>query len=1216
MPVQLSHKYIFGSSTTVAQNGAFLDDQHVAFAAGNVVVLNNILDRKQRVINSFVDPSLEGCSCLCLDPSRKLLAVGLRSEKPEIHVFDVKSLRKKKQLIHAEATAKCGIVALQFTHNSEKLVALSSSPDSTVLVFQWLKGKKLFEVKLAEGLTEPLGAEIFKSLSLNPVDSETMVVTGPGALRFFRLTEDRAQPIKAADEHLLAVVGSQGRRSVITAMCWLKQPPDFFVVGNNLGRLAVYGNGEFITFLTVNLQLQGAASADLAAKSAMSPGEAGAASAALATRSTAVGVAALVCVTSGLVVGCSDGGFRFLARSMTVPDGRPGMYELAHSWFPSGPQSGLGAAKASTEAPTRAVTHMSLSESEDELVAGFDDGALLRVNVAAPAAVKGESMKPVSALAHIPGVITGLDVCVRKPLAVTCSLDRTIRVWNYAEQRLELTRSVSEDPWSIAFHPSGLHIVVGFGDKLRLMNLLMDDIRMYRELPVKLCREVQFSHGGQYFAAANQSNVVLVYSFYTCEKLADLRGHSGKVKSIVWTRDDATLITCGHDGAVYMWDWEAGKRLGEFVQKGIHFNAALATDEGIYAAASDLQLKEFDMPELQVAKETGTQVPLSQIVLNNAENFLFAGTGLDGLPGMVRSYEYPVSADYVEYACMGTPVTRLRITPDDRTLIATDESGCVVIFDIKDRSDNRALGGGGAGTGGVGGGKEKSLATVQRMNESAMPWSEEILITRSDLEEKNALMAENRGKVEELQLHNEYQLRLRDMSYSEKVKEIQEKFMQDVEQEKNKYELLREEKNDMQMEYEESLKQMDDKHQHELQDEENTYQEQIMAEVEDYQRLIGERNLQKERWEDQRDALVATHERYVQELTDDFEQKLEEDRQLHQQLEEEKKMAEREYTEMQNQLEDDIDTEIENLRDRYDTQLNHERELTLRYKGENGIMKKRFTVLQQNIEDNKEVIKGCVEKEEELKQQIKALEEEIKAHKREIKSRDEIIGSKEKKIYDLKKKNQELEKFKFVLDYKIKELKRQIEPRETEIANMKHQIKDMDRELEQYHKSNAQLDLMIGDLRVKLDDMQLTIGSNRKLIGDAESAIIQFKGEVHECVQFIQDPVLLADAVRKLSTQHQIASPEVGATLDGNVAHEYHRHKDYLQRTFKTLKDKFTEDIQTHQAGVPHLAFFLCVSVVPSLTCIIAERCSCPPPPPTGGEHAGDARQHEPHPRH
>jgi WD40 repeat protein len=917
----LLHRYVFGYNVGVANNGVFIDNTTIGYAAGNVIVFNNLTNNKQRFINSFVDPSLEGCSCLSLDPSRKYLAVGLRAEKPEIHIFDTKTLRKKKSLVHAEATAKCSIVAMQFTHNGEKLVALSGQPDCTILVFQWLKGKKVFEVKLAGHLSEPPIEDLYRTLSLNPVDSETMVVTGPGALRFFRLTEERAQSIQAADEHLVAATPSQGRRPTITAMCWLKQPADFFVVGNDQGKLAVYGNGEFITFLNINLHqrfdlAEGDAPPRGGVGQARGPTGADVGRAALShERNGAIGVSAVVCVTSGLIIGCSDGGFRFLARSMTVPDGKPGMYELAHQWFPPGTQNNVAVSRAMNGAPGRAVMYMKLSESEDDLVASFDDGTLLRVNVAAPGAVKGENMKPVSTLAHTPGIVTGLDVCVRKPLAVTCCLDRTIRLWNYAEQKLELTRSVSEEPWSVAFHPSGLHIVVGFSDKLRLMNLLMDDIRMYRELPVKLCREVQFSHGGQYFAAANQSNVVLVFNFYTCEKLADLRGHSGKVKSISWTRDDATLVTCGHDGALYMWDWEAGKRLGEFVQKGIQFNATLTTNDGIYAASSDLQLKEFDMPEMQVSKETGTQVPLSQIVLNGTESFLFAATGLGGLPGMVRAYDYPVSADYVEYACMSTPITRLRITPDDRTLIATDEAGCVVIFDVKDRGDNAVSGAG----------KEKSLAALQRSGEAAMPWSEEILITRSDLEEKNALMVENRAKVEELQLHNEYQLRLRDMSYSEKVKEIQEKFMQDVEQEKNKYELLREEKNDMQMEYEESLKQMEDKHQHELQDEENTYQEQIMAEVEDYQRVIGERNMQRERWEEQRNALVSTHERYVQELTDDFEQKLEEDRQLHQQLEEEKTMAQKEYTEMHSQLEDDIDTEIENLRDRYDTQLNHER---------------------------------------------------------------------------------------------------------------------------------------------------------------------------------------------------------------------------------------------------------------------------------------------------
>ena len=65
------------------------------------------------------------------------------------------------------------------------------------------------------------------------------------------------------------------------------------------------------------------------------------------------------------------------------------------------------------------------------------------------------------------------------------------------------------------------------------------------------------------------------------------------------------------------------------------------------------------------------------------------------------------------------------------------------------------------------------------------------------------------------------QLRLQDLNYSEKIKEVTEKYMQDLEQDKNKYELLREEKNDMEMEYEERLKQMDDKHQHELQELEN-----------------------------------------------------------------------------------------------------------------------------------------------------------------------------------------------------------------------------------------------------------------------------------------------------------------------------------------------------------------------------------------------------------
>lgn len=49
---------------------------------------------------------------------------------------------------------------------------------------------------------------------------------------------------------------------------------------------------------------------------------------------------------------------------------------------------------------------------------------------------------------------------------------------------------------------------------------------------------------------------------------------------------------------------------------------------------------------------------------------------------------------------------------------------------------------------------------------------QEILVTRSNLEDKNTLMIELKNKVDELALHNEYQLRLKDMNYSEKIKVI------------------------------------------------------------------------------------------------------------------------------------------------------------------------------------------------------------------------------------------------------------------------------------------------------------------------------------------------------------------------------------------------------------------------------------------------------------
>ena len=46
----------------------------------------------------------------------------------------------------------------------------------------------------------------------------------------------------------------------------------------------------------------------------------------------------------------------------------------------------------------------------------------------------------------------------------------------------------------MALHPSGLFVLVGFSEKLRLLNILIDDVRVFKEIAIRGCREVIMLH--------------------------------------------------------------------------------------------------------------------------------------------------------------------------------------------------------------------------------------------------------------------------------------------------------------------------------------------------------------------------------------------------------------------------------------------------------------------------------------------------------------------------------------------------------------------------------------------------------------------------------------------------------------------------------------------------------------------------------------------------
>lgn len=713
-----------------------------------------------------------------------------------------------------------------------------------------------------------------------------------------------------------------------------------------------------------------------------------------------------------------------------------------------------------------------------------------------------------------------------------------MKVINYLERTVELEQTYAELPISVSLHPSGLHLIVGFQDKLRVMNLLMDDMRVFKELPIKNCSETQFSHGGSHFAAVLGS-VIMIYNFWTCELLHTIRGHNGPVKSVYWSLDDTSIVSAGMDGAVYERRLDEGRRHQEWVQKSCHFSSAVISMDGkIYAVGDDQYIKEIT--DSTVNKEMDTSTALSQVVISYPpQRMLFVATE----HGIVRAFKFPLTGESSDFVGHRGLINRMRITPDDGHVITAGEDGTVVVFEVKERDGRLA----------------------KRDRADAVPFAQEILVTKSDLEEKTSAMADLKSQVDELTIHNAYQLRLHDITYQDKLKEVTEKFNQQLDHDRTKYEMLKDEKQDMELEYEEKIKHLEDDHARCLHDQDIMHQQSIMDEVKSYHELEGTLEAETHDFERRSRDREIRHQQMLQGLKDSFVSKLEEEQSDRLKITMEKDLVSRKFQETKDQLEQDTDKEIEELKAKYDANLHMEKDATLRLKGENGIMKKKFSALKKDIEDQREEIRAMMDKEAQLHSHIGQLQNEIKAHKHLIDERDATIGERETEIYDLKKNNQELEKFKFVLDFQIKELKRQIEPRENEIERMKEEVMEMDEELERYHKENGELTATMDELKAALAVNQSIIKRERQSFRDTELLLGRLLADVEEMASRITEPGPMSLYASRVMEEHKI-KPQSKKGIDGDIDDEYARQMHYLEKTSDTLKKKLQKDMRVRRS--------------------------------------------------
>ncbi|KAJ3330947.1 Cilia- and flagella-associated protein 57 [Blyttiomyces sp. JEL0837] len=1135
----VAHRHVFGLKGDVKDNIAYLDEQTVIYPAGSNSILYNTESRSQKFIP--VTEKSEGITSMAVAANKRYVAIAERSEKPVAAIYDLHSLRRRKTLTPIDAESK-EFVCMAFSSDAKYIITQSGAPDWMLYYWTWEKTKLMASIKTANVPGEKFISTIAQTpaggapsapgaikdhafgsciyqVSFNPTDNTQICVVGNGIFKLFRYSEG----------FLKQVPFPKFEPRNFMCHCWTLE--ERLILGTEDGRILVFeSNGEIKSDIQFSPTQSMRSCYALAAfaKGFIAGGSQGAVSVfEKSDDSAAAAAAAAASQASG-------------ANTAATPEqhnsalGIKDLYKRVRDY--------------TLQDDSAKVTNMAISPSEDNLVCTMENNQIFSV-VLGNAEVKGDESKfELFSQPFHHGQITGMDTCIRKPLIATCSSDRSVCIWNFQESNLELVKYFSEEAFSVAIHPSGLYILVGFSDKLRLMNLLIDDIRSFREFTVRGCRECRFSNGGQYFAAVH-GNTIQIYSTWSFENLGNLKGHNGKVRSIHWSVDDSKIISAGMDGAIYDWalrdiaglNGSGVKREGESILKSCSYTCAVSTPDNrsIFAVGSDKTLKEI--VDSQIVRELESDSVLTQVVLSHSGRMMFVGTA----NGTIRSMKFPLGnepGEYQEHQGHSGPVTKLRVSYDDAYLFSTSEDGCLYVFKISDK-EGRGM-----------------------KREREIVYADEILVTKSDLEEKNSMMAELKTRVEELKLENEYQLRLKDMNFNEKIKEVTEKFMQEIEALKITSTVLRTDKEKEEVRHEEEMAEEKERHSRELLELETVHNAKLMAEYEKYQELQMRTTELQLQWERQMRDMQQAKEKALTELTTHFETKLREKQAEIDQLQEEMRIQSKEFEETTRETEEDADSEILELKHRYERKLKEEKEIGLRLKGENGIMRKKFNTLQSEIDTHKTEIAKMYAEEKKLHAVIKSLEKDIAGLKKEIQERDETIQDKEKRIYDLKKKNQELEKFKFVLDYKIKELKRQIEPREQDIQGMTHQIKEMDIELDHYHKANQNLELTIADLKLKLKAAEKEVAKERSRVKACCALIKRFKVDLNECVQFIQEPKLLKAQLKILYQKYCKDTVRDEETMEVDIQQEYARQREYLERTVASLRKKVAKDQGLHRA--------------------------------------------------
>ena len=1104
----LSKRHAFGIKSDVSGCINWLDDHTLIYPVGRNVVMHNVQSNAQKFF--LTSERTDAISAIALSPNKKFIAIAESGEHPQVQIVDT-TTRKRRKVLNVSDLGSDRFVALHFSADGRHLVTQGGAPQWNLLYWNWERSKPLAQVQVTrdKGQPAPRDAQLVTHVSINPRDPQHVVVSGNGLFRFYRYV----------DALLKHVPGGLGRAHTqnFTAHSWISD--DRIIVATENADLLLIEDGELRCPLP-------AAPSDNHAIHAVIPTSRG-----------------FVCSGEMGILSVfersDDKDLYRRVRSVTIDT-------------KSGADDGAKRASVRAFCLTQAEETLAIATSNNQIVG-------LNFNIDWAKATDVPAFRAICQPFHS-GAIVGLDTCIRKPLVVTSSTDRTVRVWNVNDDTVEIIKSFPSEPGAVAFHPSGLHLLVCFSDKVRFMNLYGDTMQEFKTFNVRSVTDVRFSVGGQYFCLVH-GNVIHLYNTATCDSapVAQLRGHSQRIRSVQWAATtpyptDTRLVSCSLDGVVIDWNLREMRKESDHIDKRFQYHAVASDDKNVWVvgapASSQTETRwKVKLREIEVGNMHGDAISndfelpdtyITCLAVAQQHRLLFGGCG----DGSVKLMTFPLQGGIHDPPILAHAgaVNKVCISHDESMLFSIGNDGSFFIFDIKE--DGRAV-------------------------KRDAPFAEEILISKADLEEKSSTATHLRQLLEEFKTDLEGEEKRETHQHGTEIKECTENFKLASAANSERFAAAWNSKVEQERNHAQQRREIAEKHRQSCDGLERTKQAELQ-ELDDHSTKLRQTiDEDRERFMGLLQQCDDRYERRLRENEEEFQEKMRSQQQQLRQKQESLAAVRQTQKEIRSQLEMDTDTQIEQTRTTNEEKLKGLVTSYMHMKGERAIMIKALAVLQKETEHRNTEVRALDAMKQNVTKQIRVLSDNIAQLHADIDERDLTIGEKEKKIYELKRRNQDLEKHKFVLDHRIRQLKSQIEPKQMEIAKENEKIKLKDAELEQYQRNNLALRTTIEELKGSITHLQGETKAIQNKLKDLDTYKRRVRADIGELAQLIQDPELLLEGASRLFKTH--VSDRGGfrsATLESEVKEEFAAHTAFLAKTVESLKKKVNQDSDRHKQEI------------------------------------------------